>query len=110
MRQLKIVKQITNRESESLKKTFRKLKVESHSEGSRTSNRTRRGSNGSEKLTKANLVCGFGCKQYQHCGLRWGLITRKCGLIKAGKRFDPTALFNFISMCLVIMHHLARGR
>ena len=104
MRQLKISKQITNRESQSLDKYLQEIgKVDllTPDEEVTLAQRIKEGDQFAlEKLTKANL--GFVvsvAKQYQNQGLSlWDLINEgNLGLIKAAKRFDETRGFKFIS-------------
>lgn len=104
MRQLKISKQITNRESESLDKYFNEIgKVEliSADEEVVLSRRIKEGDQVAlEKLTKANLRFVVSvAKQYQNQGLSLSdLISEgNLGLIKAAQRFDETRGFKFIS-------------
>ncbi|MEQ8335948.1 MAG: RNA polymerase sigma factor RpoD/SigA [Cyclobacteriaceae bacterium] len=104
MRQLKISKQITNRESESLDKYFNEIgKVEliSADEEVELSRRIKEGDQVAlEKLTKANLRFVVSvAKQYQNQGLSLSdLISEgNLGLIKAAQRFDETRGFKFIS-------------
>ncbi|XOV91501.1 MAG: RNA polymerase sigma factor RpoD/SigA [Bacteroidota bacterium] len=104
MRQLKISKQITNRENESLDKYFNEIgKVEliSAEEEVELSKRIREGDQVAlEKLTKANLRFVVSvAKQYQNQGLSLSdLISEgNLGLIKAAQRFDETRGFKFIS-------------
>jgi RNA polymerase primary sigma factor len=104
MRQLKIVKQITNRESESLEKYFQEIgKVELISSEMEVelANRIKAGDPiALERLTKANLRFVVSvAKQYQNGGLSLGDLINEgnVGLIKAAKRFDPTRGFKFIS-------------
>ncbi|MCS7162681.1 MAG: RNA polymerase sigma factor RpoD/SigA [Bacteroidia bacterium] len=104
MRQLKIQKQITNRESQSLDKYLQEigkvplLTVEEEAELAR---RIRQGDEEAlEKLVKANLRFVVSvAKQYQNQGLPLtDLISEgNLGLIKAAKRFDETRGFKFIS-------------
>ncbi len=104
MRQLKISKQITNRENESLDKYFNEIgKVEliSADEEVELSRRIKEGDQVAlEKLTKANLRFVVSvAKQYQNQGLSLSdLISEgNLGLIKAAQRFDETRGFKFIS-------------
>ncbi len=104
MRQLKISKQITNRENESLDKYFNEIgKVEliSAEEEVELSRRIKEGDQVAlEKLTKANLRFVVSvAKQYQNQGLTLSdLISEgNLGLIKAAQRFDETRGFKFIS-------------
>jgi len=104
MRQLKIVKQITNRESESLEKYFQEIgKVEMITAEMEVelAKRIKEGDEVAlEKLTKANLRFVVSvAKQYQNSGLTLGDLINEgnVGLIKAAKRFDETRGFKFIS-------------
>lgn len=104
MRQLKISKQITNRETESLDKYLQEIgKVElitTETEVELT-RRIREGDNlALEKLTKANLRFVVSvAKQYQNYGMSLGDLINEgnIGLIKAAQRFDETRGFKFIS-------------
>lgn len=104
MKQLKISKQITNRESESLDKYFTEIgKVDllSTEEEVDLARRIREGDSGAlDKLTKANLRFVVSvAKQYQNRGLPLSDLINEgnVGLIKAGLRFDETRGFKFIS-------------
>ena len=104
MRQLKISKQITNRESQSLDKYLQEIgKVEllTPDEEVELARRIKQGDQiALEKLTKANLRCVVSvAKQYQNQGLSLGDLINEgnLGLIKAAKRFDETRGFKFIS-------------
>lgn len=104
MRQLKITKQITNRESESLDKYLQEIaKVDLISAENEVelAKRIRQGDQVAlEKLTKANLRFVVSVsKQYQNRGLTLGDLINEgnLGLIKAAKRFDETRGFKFIS-------------
>ena len=104
MRQLKISKQITNRESQSLDKYLQEIgRVEliSADMEAELAKRIREGDQVAlEKLTKANLRFVVSvAKQYQHQGLTLGDLINEgnLGLIKAAKRFDETRGFKFIS-------------
>ncbi len=104
MRQLKITKSITNRESQSLEKYLQEIgKVEliSSEEEVRLAAQIRQGCQKSlDRLTKANLRFVVSvAKQYQNQGLSLpDLINEgKLGLIKAAQRFDETRGFKFIS-------------
>jgi RNA polymerase primary sigma factor len=103
MRQLKIGKQITNRESQSLDKYLTEIgKVDLiSSEVEVELKRIREGDAVAlEKLTKANLRFVVSvAKQYQNYGLTLGDLINEgnVGLIKAAKRFDETRGFKFIS-------------
>jgi RNA polymerase primary sigma factor len=104
MRQLKIVKQITNRESQSLDKYLQEIgKVDliTSDEEVKLAQRIREGDQMAlEKLTKANLRFVVSvAKQYQNNGLTLGDLINEgnVGLIKAAKRFDEKRGFKFIS-------------
>ncbi|MCS7076166.1 MAG: RNA polymerase sigma factor RpoD/SigA [Bacteroidia bacterium] len=104
MRQLKISKQITNRESQSLDKYLQEIgKVDllTPDEEVELAQRIREGDQAAlEKLTKANLRFVVSvAKQYQNQGLSLGDLINEgnLGLIKAAKRFDETRGFKFIS-------------
>jgi RNA polymerase primary sigma factor len=104
MRQLKISKQITNRESQSLEKYFQEIgKVDliTMDEEVILAQRIREGDPiALEKLTKANLRFVVSvAKQYQNNGLTLGDLINEgnVGLIKAAKRFDEKRGFKFIS-------------
>ena len=104
MRQLKISKQITNRESQSLDKYLQEIgKVDllTRDEEVRLAQRIKEGDQQAlEKLTKANLRFVVSvAKQYQNQGLSLGDLINEgnLGLIKAAKRFDETRGFKFIS-------------
>lgn len=104
MRQLKISKQITNRESQSLDKYLTEIgRVELISAETEVhlAQRIRNGDHlALEKLTKANLRFVVSvAKQYQNNGLTLGDLINEgnLGLIRAAKRFDETRGFKFIS-------------
>lgn len=104
MRQLKISKQITNRESQSLDKYLQEIgKVDliTADEEVQLAKRIQQGDQRAlEKLTKANLRFVVSvAKQYQNQGLTLGDLINEgnLGLIKAGQRFDETRGFKFIS-------------
>lgn len=104
MRQLKITKSITNRESQSLEKYLQEIgKVEliNPEEEVRLAVMIRQGSQSAlEKLTKANLRFVVSvAKQYQNQGLTLPDLINEgnLGLIKAAQRFDETRGFKFIS-------------
>ena len=104
MRQLKISKQITNRESQSLDKYLQEIgKVDLITSDVEVelAKRIREGDQiALEKLTKANLRFVVSvAKQYQNNGLSLGDLINEgnLGLIKAAKRFDETRGFKFIS-------------
>ena len=104
MRQLKISKQITNRESQSLDKYLQEIgKVDllTPDEEVILAQKIREGDQLSlERLTKANLRFVVSvAKQYQNQGLSLGDLINEgnLGLIKAAQRFDETRGFKFIS-------------
>jgi RNA polymerase primary sigma factor len=104
MRQLKISKQVTNRETASLDKYLQeigKLELISAEEEVKLAQRIRQGDLYSlEKLTKANLRFVVSvAKQYQNQGLTLPDLINEgnVGLIKAAQRFDETRGFKFIS-------------
>jgi len=104
MRQLKITKQITNRESQSLDKYLQEIgKVELITADMEVilAKQIRAGDTVAlEKLTKANLRFVVSvAKQYQNNGLTLGDLINEgnLGLIKAAMRFDETRGFKFIS-------------
>src|SRR5690242_3247058 len=104
MRQLKIVKQITNRESQSLDKYLQEIgKVDliTAEVEVELARRIREGDQVAlEKLTKANLRFVVSvAKQYQNNGLTLGDLINEgnLGLIKAATRFDEKRGFKFIS-------------
>ncbi|MBI3005858.1 MAG: sigma-70 family RNA polymerase sigma factor [Ignavibacteriales bacterium] len=101
---VKISKQYTNRESQSLDKYLQEIgKVEllTPQEEIELARRIKKGDQKSlEKLTKANLRFVVSvAKQYQNQGLSLGDLINEgnLGLIKAAKRFDETRGFKFIS-------------
>ena len=104
MRQLKITKSITNRESQSLEKYLQEIgKVEliSPEEEVKLAILIKKGDEAAlEKLTKANLRFVVSvAKQYQNQGLTLPDLINEgnLGLIKAAQRFDETRGFKFIS-------------
>ena len=104
MRQLKITKQVTNRETASLDKYLQEIgKVEliSAEEEVELAQRIKQGDKiALEKLTKANLRFVVSVsKQYQNQGLSLPDLINEgnLGLIKAAQRFDETRGFKFIS-------------
>ncbi|HMU98576.1 MAG TPA: RNA polymerase sigma factor RpoD/SigA [Chitinophagales bacterium] len=104
MRQLKITKSITNRESQSLEKYLQEIgKVEllTPEEEVELAQRIKAGDQiALEKLTKANLRFVVSvAKQYQNQGLTLSDLINEgnLGLIKAAQRFDETRGFKFIS-------------
>ena len=104
MRQLKITKSITNRESESLEKYLQEIGKEellSTDEEVELAQRIRKGDRKAlEKLTRANLRFVVSvAKQYQNQGLSLPDLINEgnVGLIKAAEKFDETRGFKFIS-------------
>ncbi|HOV11210.1 MAG TPA: RNA polymerase sigma factor RpoD/SigA [Bacteroidales bacterium] len=104
MRQLKIVKQVTNRETASLDKYLQEIsKVEliSPEEEVILAQRIKQGDQAAlHKLTRANLRFVVSvAKQYQNQGLSLPDLINEgnVGLIKAAQRFDETKGFKFIS-------------
>jgi len=104
MRQLKITKSITNRESQSLEKYLQEIgKVEliTPQEEVKLAVLIRQGCQKSlDRLTKANLRFVVSvAKQYQNQGLSLPDLINEgnLGLIKAAQRFDETRGFKFIS-------------
>jgi RNA polymerase primary sigma factor len=104
MRQLKIFKQITNRETESLDKYLQeigKIDLITADDEVKLTQRIKEGDQGAlDKMVKANLrfVVSVG-KQYQNKGLSLGDLINEgnVGLVKAAMRFDETRGFKFIS-------------
>lgn len=104
MRQLKIAKQITNRETQSLDKYLQeigKIDLITSEEEVKLAQRIREGDDVAlQKLTKANLRFVVSvAKQYQNFGLTLGDLINEgnLGLITAARRFDETRGFKFIS-------------
>jgi RNA polymerase primary sigma factor len=104
MRQLKITKSITNRESASLDKYLQEIGREdliTAEEEVSLAKRIREGDEiALEKLVKANLRFVVSVsKQYQNQGLSLPDLINEgnLGLIKAARRFDETRGFKFIS-------------
>jgi RNA polymerase primary sigma factor len=104
MRQLKITKSITNRESQSLEKYLQEIgKVDllTPEEEVDLAKKIKEGDQESlERLTKANLRFVVSvAKQYQNQGLSLSDLINEgnLGLIKAAQRFDETRGFKFIS-------------
>ncbi|MDD7455167.1 MAG: sigma-70 family RNA polymerase sigma factor [Bacteroidales bacterium] len=104
MRQLKITKSITNRESASLDKYLQEIGREelvTPEEEVELSQRIRKGDQKAlEKLTRANLRFVVSvAKQYQNQGLSLPDLINEgnLGLIKAAEKFDETRGFKFIS-------------
>lgn len=101
---MKIVKQFTNRESQSLDKYLQdigKVDLLTPEEEIELAIRIKRGDQSAmEKLTKANLRFVVSvAKQYQNQGLSLGDLINEgnLGLIKSVRRFDETRGFKFIS-------------
>jgi RNA polymerase primary sigma factor len=104
MRQLKITKSITNRESASLDKYLQEIGKEeliTVEEEVELAQRIRKGDRQAlEKLTRANLRFVVSvAKQYQNQGLSLPDLINEgnLGLIKAAEKFDETRGFKFIS-------------
>ena len=104
MRQLKITKQVTNRESKSLDKYLQdisKIQLITADEEVELAQRIREGDQAAlDKLTTANLRFVVSVsKQYQNQGLTLPDLINEgnAGLVKAAKRFDETRGFKFIS-------------
>ncbi|MEE4257040.1 MAG: RNA polymerase sigma factor RpoD/SigA [Bacteroidales bacterium] len=104
MRQLKITKSITNRETASLDKYLQDIGKEELITAEEEVELAKRIKSGDhlalEKLTKANLRFVVSvAKQYQNQGLSLPDLINEgnLGLIKAAKRFDETRGFKFIS-------------
>ncbi|MBU8892742.1 MAG: RNA polymerase sigma factor RpoD/SigA [Bacteroidales bacterium] len=104
MRQLKITKSITNRESASLDKYLQEIGREgliTVEEEVELAQRIKKGDRlALEKLTKANLRFVVSvAKQYQNQGLTLPDLINEgnLGLIKAAEKFDETRGFKFIS-------------
>ena len=104
MRQLKITKSITNRESEALEKYLQEIGKEeliSIEEEVELAAKIRKGDQKAlERLTKANLRFVVSvAKQYQNQGLSLSDLINEgnLGLIKAAEKFDETRGFKFIS-------------
>ena len=104
MRQLKITKSITNRESASLDKYLQEIGHEeliSIEEDVELAQRIKKGDKEAlERLTKANLRFVVSvAKQYQNQGLSLPDLINEgnLGLIKAAEKFDETRGFKFIS-------------
>ena len=104
MRQLKITKSITNRESAALERYLQEIGKEemvTAEEEVELAQRIRKGDQKAlERLTKANLRFVVSvAKQYQNQGLGLADLINEgnMGLIKAAERFDETRGFKFIS-------------
>ncbi|MGJ5641827.1 sigma-70 family RNA polymerase sigma factor [Formosa sp. S-31] len=104
MRQLKITKQVTNRESKSLDKYLQdisKMPLITAEEEVELAQRIKTGDQAAlDKLTTSNLRFVVSvAKQYQNQGLTLPDLINEgnAGLVKAAKRFDETRGFKFIS-------------
>lgn len=104
MRQLKITKQVTNRETPSLDKYLHeigKVKLINSEEEARLARKIKEGDqNALKTLINANLRFVVSvAKQYQNQGLSLSDLINEgnLGLIKAAQRFDETRGFKFIS-------------
>ncbi|MEK9559120.1 MAG: RNA polymerase sigma factor RpoD/SigA [Flavobacteriaceae bacterium] len=104
MRQLKIAKQVTNRESKSLDKYLQdisKIDLITAEEEVELAQKIKKGDQRAlEKLVNANLRFVVSvAKQYQNQGLTLPDLINEgnFGLVKAAKRFDETRGFKFIS-------------
>ncbi|WP_218597801.1 RNA polymerase sigma factor RpoD/SigA [Polaribacter sp. NJDZ03] len=104
MRQLKIVKQVTNRDAKSLEKYFQeisKIGLITADEEVELALEIKKGDNRAlDKLVTANLRFVVSvAKQYQGQGLKLSDLINEgnLGLVKAAKRFDETRGFKFIS-------------
>ena len=104
MRQLKIVKQVTNRDAESLDKYFQeisKIGLITADEEVELALKIKAGnSKALDALVSANLRFVVSvAKQYQGQGLKFSDLINEgnLGLVKAAKRFDETRGFKFIS-------------
>lgn len=104
MRQLKIIKQVTNRDTESLDKYFQeisKIGLITADEEVELALKIKTGDNKAlDALVSANLRFVVSvAKQYQGQGLKLSDLINEgnLGLVKAAKRFDETRGFKFIS-------------
>lgn len=104
MRQLKIIKQVTNRESKSIEKYLQeigKIDLITADEEVELAQKIKAGDQRAlETLVNANLRFVVSvAKQYQNQGLRLSDLINEgnIGLVKAAKRFDETRGFKFIS-------------
>ena len=104
MRQLKITKQVTNRDAKSLEKYFQeisKIGLITADEEVELALKIKKGNGRAlDKLVKANLRFVVSvAKQYQGQGLKLSDLINEgnLGLVKAAKRFDETRGFKFIS-------------
>ncbi len=109
MRQLKITKQVTNRETASLDKYLQEIgKVDliTADEEVELAQRIKAGDQRAlEKLTKANLRFVVSvAKQYQNQGLTLPDLINEgnLGLIKAAQRFDETRGFQIYLVCSMV--------
>ena len=121
MRQLKIAKQVTNRETASLDKYLQEIgRVDliTADEEVELARRIKAGDRVAlERLTKANLRFVVSVsKQYQNQGLALPDLINEgnLGLIKAAERFDETRGFKFISYAVwwirkIILEHIAKN-
>ena len=114
MRQLKIIKSITNRENASLDKYLQEIGHEeliSAEEEVELAHRIKNGDRKAlEKLTKANLRFVVSvAKQYQNQGLSLPDLINEgnIGLLKAAEKFDETRGFKFISYAVWWTEHPA---
>jgi len=116
MRQLKISKQITNRESQSLDKYLQEIgrvPLLNADEEVELAKKIRKGDRAAfERLTKANLRFVVSvAKQYQNQGLSLSDLINEgnLGLIKSAQRFDEKRGFKFISYAVwwIILQALA---
>ena len=115
MRQLKITKSITNRESASLDKYLQEIGREdliTVEEEVELAQAIKRGDRRAlEKLTRANLRFVVSvAKQYQNQGLSLPDLINEgnLGLIKAAEKFDETRGFKFISYAVWWIRQSAR--
>lgn len=104
MKEFKISKRITNRESLSLDKYLQeigRMEMVTPDQEADLARRIRQGDQiALEKLTKANLRFVVSvAKKYQNCGMTLGDLINEgnLGLVKAAKKFDETRGFKFIS-------------
>ena len=100
MRQLKITKSITNRESASLDKYLQEIGKEDLITVEEEVELAQRIRKGDQKATRANLRFVVSvAKQYQNQGLSLPDLINEgnLGLIKAAEKFDETRGFKFIS-------------
>ena len=109
MRQLKIVKQVTNRDAESLDKYFQeisKIGLITADEELELALKIKAGnSKALDSLVSANLRFVVSvAKQYQGQGLKLSDLINEgnLGLVKAVKRFDETRAFKFISYAVLV--------